>query len=171
MSLFDPLGTIQRKVLAVAAIAGGLVLLGLLTWGLRLDDLRGRYKAGLEQLAAEATGVLAATRVASSNPELNWESVPGQVIALGEDRRDLEASVARLNRTVLEMAEDAVRLRAEAAERTRIAERARAQRDAAYKRLGDLSITPATRTDCMQLLREAEEAIDLLRQAAVESGV
>lgn len=150
-----------------AAIGVGAAFAVLLAWALRLDHLRADWRDKFDALTEQAAGVLVATRVASGNDALKWESVPGQVIALGEANRDLKASLAEQNRTIDEMAREAVRLRARADELRAIADRAQAQRQAALARLSDMAITPGTRDDCMQLLREAEEALDLVREAGL----
>lgn len=130
----------------------------------------GHWKGKHDTLASEAGVVLQAVREASDNPGLKWKDTAGQVIALGADKRALKIAIAEQNATIDEMAREAVRLRARAAELVKIANRAEAQRRSALAKLSDLSITPGTRDDCMVLLREAEEALDIVRQASMEVG-
>lgn len=123
--------------------------------------LRGKYRA----LTAQAGQVVIALRDASDNPRVKWDTAPGQIVALGESVKALRASVEVQNERIDAMAADAVRARAAAAELKRIADRAQAQRASALRRLSDMSVTPGTRADCMTLLREAETALDLVREA------
>ena len=147
--------------------AAGVALLAVLAWGLRVDHLRETWKGRYETLVEEAGAVLAATRVAADNDRLKWEGAAGQIVALGEDHRAAKAAIAEQNLAIDEMAREAVRLRKKADELQAIANRAEAQRRAALRRLSDMTITPGTREDCMTLLREAEEALDLVREAGL----
>lgn len=150
-----------------AFIGGGIavLLLGLVVMAhLNADAaLRDKHK----KLTDEAATVLIATRDASDNPDLKWEHTAGQIVAMGESRRLMLDSIETQNRRINEMAADAVRMRAEAAELRRIADQAQAQRKAALDRLSDMAATPGTREDCMTLLSEAEEALDLIREAGL----
>ena len=65
------------------------------------------------------------------------------------------------------MAAEAVRLRKRADELKVIAAKAEAQRRAAYTRLSDMALTPGQRADCMALLREAEAALDLVKDSGL----
>lgn len=120
-----------------------------------------------DQLAAYKDGadkvVLALEH--ATGEEAFWDTAPGQIIALGESNRDLKASIVATNARIDEMAREAVRLKAKAAELKAIADKAQAQRQSALRKLSDMTITPGTRSDCFQLLREAEEALDLVREA------
>lgn len=146
-------------------IGAALALALALAWGLRVDHLRAGYKSALETLRGEAHTVVLAVRQASGNDKVEWSNAAGQVIALGESNQALRLSIAAQNERLDELAADAVRAKAEARELKAIADRAEAQRRSALKRLSDLSITPGTRDDCLALLREAEEALDLVREA------
>jgi len=145
----------------------GLAFLLTIAWALRLEQLRGDWQGRFKALDGQANSVLAAARVAADNPRLTWGGVAGQVYALGDDRRALTAAIAAQNVAIDDMAREAVRLRAGAAELKRIADLARAQRQSALDRLADMAITPGTRDDCEQLLREAEEALDLVYEAGL----
>lgn len=147
--------------------AAGVVLLGVLAWGLRVDHLREGWKTRYETLDEEAGIVLEATKFASGNDKLEWQGAPGQIMVLGKNYRDAKAAIAEQNRAIDDMAREAVRLRKKAEELQAIANRAEAQRRAALRRLSDMTITPGTREDCMTLLREAEEALDLVREAGL----
>lgn len=145
-------------------LAGALVIGGLYWWG-------DRGWSKFRTLRDESNTVLLAVREASDNPELEWKNAAGQVVALGESNSRLKGAIAEQNAAIDEMAREAVRLRARATELKRIADKAQAQRRSALQRLSDLSITPGTREDCMTLLQEAEEALNIVRQTAGETGI
>lgn len=154
------------------ALAGGSLLLLALIVGLTLRGTYWKHDATrwherFDTLRGEAGVVLHATRAAADNPKLDWPQVAGQVVALGESNARLKDSITVQNRAIDDLAAEAVRLRAHAAELRRIADKAEAQRASALKRLSDLSITPGTREDCLQLLREAEEALDIAYKAGL----
>lgn len=155
-------------------IGGGLIALAIVAaiWSHFAGDARTRDKleertAERDKLVQQSSTVLVAIRHASENPGLSWENAAGQVVALGEDHKQLKKSVDQQNQRIDDMAREAVRLKAEADEWQRIADRAEAQRRSALRRLSDMEITPGTRDDCLQLLREAEEALDLAREAGL----
>lgn len=141
-----------------ALIIGGLYWWGSTGW------------SKFRTLRDESNTVLLAVREASDNPDLEWKNAAGQVVALGESNSRLKGAIAEQNAAIDEMAREAVRLRARATELKRIADKAQAQRRSALQRLSDLSITPGTREDCVTLLTEAEAALDLIRQASMETG-
>ena len=145
-------------------VAGVLAFALILAWALRLDHLRDGWRARFLGLQKQAATVLIALDHASGDKG-DWATAPGRIVALGESNRSLKAGIETQNRTIADMAREAVRLKARAAELKAIADKAEAQRRAALTRLSDMSITPGTRSDCMILLREAEEAIDLVREA------
>lgn len=146
-------------------IGVGLIIAALAAYGLRNDGLRAKYKGGLDLLAKEAHSVVLAAREASDNPKVEWSTAAGQIRALGDSNRALKGQIEVQNRAIDEQAREAVRLRAQAAELRKIADKAEAQRKSALKRLSDMSLTPGTRSDCLTLLREAEDALDLVREA------
>jgi hypothetical protein len=111
--------------------------------------------------------VIVATREASGNEDMGAKQVVGQIVALGNSNRSLKVALDNQTEAVNKLAQEAVRLRAEASELRKIADRAKAQRQAALDRLSDLSITPGTREDCLTLLSEANEALDLIYSSGV----
>lgn len=105
--------------------------------------------------------VIEATKVASGNPKVRANTTVGQIVAMGQSIHDLKASVETQNAAIDDLARREVAAKAEAARLTEIARKAEAQRASALRRLSDMSLTPGTRDDCLQLLSEAEEALDL----------
>ena len=152
----------------LAALTGiGLLLAGLISWAL----LERSWRAGIEDkyqaLRDQAGSVVVALREATGNDAAGWASAPEQIRALGNSRTALLLAVRDQNLAVDEMAREAVRLRAHAEELQAIANRAEAQRRAALRSLDDLAITPGHRDDCEMLLAEANEALDLVREAGL----
>ena len=148
-------------------ILGGIVTLGLLGTIFAIDRNRDHWRDSYNTLRDEAATVLFATRRASDNPDVTWETTAGQIVALGEAHKSLKIAMTSQNARIDEMAREAVRLRAHADELRRIADRAQAQRKSALRQLSDMTITPGTREDCMTLLREAETALDIARDAGL----
>lgn len=148
-------------------IGTALVALALMAWALRLDHLRGGWKGRFDALTEQAGQVLFATRQAADNPNLVWKDTAGQIVALGESNRALKGEITANNQTIADMAREAVRLRATAEQRMRIAEKAEAQRSAALRKLSDMTITPGERADCMTMLKDSEEAADTVWREAV----
>lgn len=122
-------------------------------------------RAELSDLKDSTQTVVLAVQAASGNDDVTWQTVPGQVIALGESNRALKDSIAVQNASIDELAREAVRLRKHASEMQAIAAKAKAQRASALRQLSDMTTTPGTREDCLTLLREAEAALDLTREA------
>ena len=79
----------------------------------------------------------------------------------------LRAELDNQSQAIDDMAREAVRLRKKADEMKVIAAKAQAQRQAALRQLSDMSITPGTRDDCLALLKEANEALDIAREAGL----
>ncbi len=138
--------------LAIIAVVSAVIL------HFRAD---GRVRDKLAEAIAWQATVIEATRTASGNEGVRADTTPGQIIALGESVRALKASVKVQNEAIDEMARREVAAKAEAKRLTEIARKAEAQRASALRRLSDLSLTPGTRDDCVQLVREAEEALDI----------
>jgi len=124
-----------------------------------------KVRAELSDLKDSAQTVVLAVQAASGNNDVTWKTAPGQIIALGESNRRLKDSIAVQNASIDEMAREAVRLRKHASEMQAIAAKARAQRASALARLSDMAVTPGTRADCLQLLAEAEAALDIAHGA------
>lgn len=157
---FNPFSALTSKIFGGLSIVLILALGGTWLWG-------HHWKGVAQDWAQQAGQVVLALRTASDNPKADWKTAPGQIIALGESNRSLKVAIDDSNSRIDLMAEEAVRLRARADELQEIARKAEAQRRAAYAKLSDMAITPGTRDDCMQLLREAEAALDLVREAGL----
>ena len=149
-------------------IAAGLAVLAIVTTVALHFRADGKVRDALAKLQDEAATVVLATQAASGNDTVKWDTVPGQIVALGDSNRRLKESVAVQNQAIDDMAAEAVRLKAKASEMQAIANKAKAQRESALRRLSDLSLTPGTRNDCLQLLAEANNAIDLAYSALKE---
>lgn len=149
------------------ALIGGGVFLLLLAIAVKVhlsnDKAREAKLEGLENWQGE---IIVAVSEAADN-KVNAKTAIGQVRALGDSYRAIRVELDETNQTIDDMAREAVRLRKRAEELKRIADKAEAQRRAALERLSDMSLTPGTREDCMVLLREAEEALNLVREAQV----
>lgn len=142
-----------------------LVLLGALTtlcwhkWG--------SWKDNAETLQRQADTVVIALKTASENPKVTWQTAAGQILALGDDKRQWRETSERQSDAINSMAESARLLRARADELRQIADAAKAQRSAAIRKLNDVATTPLERADCETLLKEADAALD----AAYEAGL
>lgn len=146
------------------AIGGGIVAFAIILaiWlhfrhdGKVAKELAG-YKEGAEQVVfslEHATGHKQA-----------WETAPGQIVALGEGIRQRDDAIRANNEKIDDLARKAIAAKAKAVELKKIADKAQAQRNAALKRLSDLAVTPGTREDCLTLLKEADDALDMVRKA------
>lgn len=149
-------------------IIGGVAVAALLVFAVMShfsSDQKTRDK--LEKITVEAANVVEATRTASGNPEVTWKTAAGQIIALGDSNRSLKSEIVVQNEAIDDLAREAIRLRKKAADLQLIADKAKAQRRVALLALSDMALTPGTREDCLTLLREAEDALDLVRGAGV----
>lgn len=126
----------------------------------------GHWKGVAETWQSEAQTVVIKLREASGNDKVEWSTAAGQITALGESNRALSQSIAIQNERIDDLARNAVALRARAVELKAIADRAEAQKASALRRLSALSVTPGTRADCLVLIREADEALNLVREAS-----
>lgn len=151
----------------IGLIGAALLLTGLVGWAKYEQHQRHRVEAKYDSLVEMAGNILFAIRNATDNPELTIKGAAGQVVALGTAHKQVKFALEQQNLTIDQMAREAIRLRAHARELREIADRARAQRAAALEKLSDMAITPGTREDCLVLLREAEDALDLVREAGL----
>lgn len=149
----------------IAAALAVLALVSTVALHFRADR---KVRDALAKLQDEAETVVLATQAASGNDGVRWDTTPGQIVAMGESLRSLKQSIAVQNEAIDELARREVAAKAEAKRLTEIARKAEAQRASALRRLSDLSLTPGTRQDCVQLVREAEEALDIAYRALKE---
>lgn len=148
----------------IAKILGGTSLVLLLGLAFAVQRANHWHRA-YDKLHGQAVDVLTALSQASGQ-KIPWEVAPGQIVALGETVRAQRLAIEATNLRIDQMAAEAVRLRAKADELRALAEKAEAQRRSALLRLGNMAETPGTRSDCMQLLKEANDALDLIREAS-----
>ncbi len=123
------------------------------------------YRGAYLKLHGESTAVVSAIQRAAGHP-VKWKNAAAEVDAMGGLIVQQREAIAETNQRVNDMAREAVRLKARADELRAIAEKAEAQRRAAYARLSDMAATPGTRSDCETLLREADEALNIVREAS-----
>jgi hypothetical protein len=142
---------------------GGIAFLLLGAHDARVNHLRGQWKAKYEHVIHQAATVVIALQQASGNEAVDWQTAPGQIIALGETVAQLNTTIADQNAGIEAQRQEGERLKALAAEETRLAEKWKAQRDSALRRLSDMAISPGTRSDCLVLLKEADEALSIAR--------
>lgn len=143
-----------------------LIGIGLLTVALTIAIVRGNHWRDIaHRWQSEAQTVVIALREASGNNKVAWDTAAGQIVAMGESAKAKDAAIALQNERIDDLARRAVQARARADELRRIADRAEAQKASALRRLSSMAATPGTRDDCMTLIREADEALNLVREA------
>lgn len=151
----------------IGTIAGGilalLMFIGLLYY-------KGQYESVSEKFATlseQMTTIIVSIQEASGNDKVNVKTAAGQVYILGQDKKNIEMELAKTNSKLDEMAAEAVRLKEQNKVLQELANKARAQKEAALKELGDLTISPEKKRDCETLVREADRALDLLYKAGL----
>lgn len=143
-----------------------LIGIGLLAIALTIAIARGNHWRDIaHRWQSEAQTVIIALREASGNDKVAWDTAAGQIVAMGESAKAKDAAIAIQNERIDDLARRAVQARARADELRRIADRAEAQKASALRRLSDMAMKPGTRSDCMTLIREADEALNLVREA------
>lgn len=143
-------------------IAAAIVIAGLLAWGLRVDHLRGGYKAKLEAV------VLAVVDIGEPKP--SFDKLPDTVRKLDSDRQgfkkerdDARAVVDLQSNSINQLEQEGSEARAKAeANRKLVAETMR-QRDAWIQR-ARAAETRTERLSAEEELRECEAVLDSLRQ-------
>lgn len=157
--MFNPFSALTTKIFGGLSIA---LLIACLVFYNRWQH----WHDVADAFAKQAGKVVFAIEQATGE-EASWKTAPGHIVAMGQGIKDRDNRIAATNAAIDEMAREAVRLKAQAAELQRIADKAQAQRRAALARLSDMAITPGSRSDCLQLLREADEALNLVREAGI----
>jgi hypothetical protein len=151
-----PIPTIWRPI-AFGSLAASLALAlfaGLCwhKWGV--------WKEKAEEWARQADTVVIALQTASGNPKAAWDTAASQILALGDDKRQWQATSERQSRAVQDMLDSTRALKARSDELKRIASEAQAKRAAAIRKLQDMATSPSERADCEVLLKEANDALD-----------
>lgn len=143
-----------------------LIGIGMLAIAMTIAIVRGNHWRDIaHRWQSEAQTVVIALREASGNDKVAWDTAAGQIVAMGESAKAKDAAIALQNERIDDLARRAVHARARADELRRIADRAEAQKASALRRLSSMAATPGTRDDCMTLIREADEALNLVREA------
>lgn len=153
-----------RSALALGALAI-VALIGFFVDRHFSEDKRIRDENSV--LVAWQGDTVEAVKEATGNRKSTAETAIGQIRAFGDSYRALRIELDSTNQTLVEMAQEAARLKAKAVELRKIADKAERQRAAAYKRLSDMALSPGDREDCMAMLRDAEEALDIAREAGL----
>lgn len=117
---------------------------------------------------AEIEAIVSVTRTASDNMKLERKDVKEQISSLGDSVRRLKFDINTQNKTIKQMAEEAIKNKAEAVELKKLADKAKAQRASAYLALEQMSLTPGNREDLESLCNDAEDALDRLYMAGVK---
>lgn len=168
---FNPFAPIGAKIFAGTSAVLLFASAGLYIWGDSWRDDAGDLQTKIDKLETATRGIVLAIRMAAGNSDVTLETAAGQVVALGESNKNLKFELGRQNDAIDEMARQAVQAGREREELARLLAKAKAQREGALRRLSDLSITPGTRSDCLLLLEEANQATVILRDAAKETGI
>lgn len=151
----------------IGLLAGGIgtVLAGTIAWWC-WDGWNGAIE-DLKDLQSKVNNIVVAVQVASDNKTINVDTAAGQIVLLGDSNRTMKVQIEEQNRRLDEMVEEAILLKKKNAELKMLADKARAQKEAALRELGDLAIAPAKKRDCETLVKEADRALNLLREAGL----
>lgn len=144
---------------AIISAIGFALLLG---WALRVDHLRGNWKAKHEALSAIAGDILVAVRTASDNPRLKLTDAAEQVRLIGDAKRAWKATSELQSTRIDALGIEAARLTALNADLRARAEKAIAKRESAIKRLETQRLDPGERADCAAQIFAANAALDLV---------
>ena len=145
-------------------ILGGTVVLVLYAAIFFIDRDRDYWRGSYDALKEETGVVLIALRGASENPDVTWETAPGQIVELGEAHKKAKESIRTQNQEILDLVnkqKDAVK-RAELLRRE--LDKQQALRRAALVKLGEIAITPGEREDCLLMLEEVNLAIEAIKE-------
>jgi len=145
-------GAIGAAFLALALVAG-------LSW-----HKWGHWKSEYFTLRDEATEVVAAVRIASDNPKLQWKDAARQVglidRSFSEARDRLSDQTAEVNR----LGAETKRLRALNEEQRRKIAALTARRDTLIARLESEALDPGDAADCWAQIRAMEATMNALYQ-------
>lgn len=118
--------------------------------------------ADLSDLQAKVTNIVTAVQISSDNKDITVDTAAGQIVLLGDSNKTLKVEIEKQNKKLDDMAAEAIRLKAKQKDLQEIADKARAQKEAALKKLSDLTIEPEIKRDCETLVKEADRALDLI---------
>ncbi len=142
--------------------AVGISFLILLAWGLRVDALRGGYKAKLEAV------VLAVVDIGEPKP--SFDKLPDAVRKIDKDRQgfrkerdDALAVVDLQSNSITQLEQEGSEARAKAEENRKLVAETMRQRDAWIQR-ARAAETRTERLSAEEELRECEAVLDSLRQ-------
>lgn len=152
---FNLIGLLSSRWLHYA-----LAALAVWTQVQRADSWRDQY----HDMVAQAKVVSKAVSTATGGGNVKWIDVAAEVLALGESNKSLKTEIKDTNARLDDLARQAIAAKAEGAQLRVIADKAVAQRRAAYRRLSDKRAAPAVQRDCETLAREANAALDILRE-------
>lgn len=139
-----------------------IVIAALLAWGLRVDHLRGGYKAQLEQVVIAFVDI--------GEPKPSFKELPAAVKKLDLDRaifkreRDAALAVVDLQSTsITQLEQEGIAAARRAESNRKLFEETRRQRDAWIQR-ARAAETRTERLSAEEELRECEAVLDSLRQ-------
>ncbi|WOF44385.1 hypothetical protein KNJ79_05480 [Sphingopyxis indica] len=147
---------------SAVGIATMLVIAALLAWGLRVDHLRAYWHDKYDVISDQAGKVLDSVRIASDNPDLEWEDTATQIDQLDASLTQWKGTAQTQSQMIDELGRDTERLRAENAElaaKVAVLNRKRAE---LIRRLDEDAMDPGDRADCWAQIREAEDALNQL---------
>jgi regulator of replication initiation timing len=151
--------TYIRSAVGIATI---LIVSGLLAWGLRVDHLRGVWKEKFAELSDQADRVVAAVRIVSDNPKLQWKDTADQVEQIGGALSQWRGTARSQSELIDTMGRDTERLRAENDALKEKVKALNAKRAALIGQLRQDALDPGDRADCWAQLRETEDALNQL---------
>lgn len=142
--------------------AVGISFLILLAWGLRVDHLRGGYKAKLEAV------VLAVVDIGEPKPSFDKlpdtvRKIDGDRKALRKERDDALAVVDLQSSSITKLEQEGIEAAERAAANRKLFEETKRQRDAWIQR-ARAAETRTERLSAEEELRECEAVLDSLRQ-------
>lgn len=121
------------------------------------------YRSEYNKYFGYATEMLVATKQASQNQKLSYETAPAQILNIGDSNRQLKLSIETQNKAIADMAAEAIRLKANQKELKQIVDQAIKQREVATKKLTQMINRPdSEKKPYVELCQDAEKALDLI---------
>lgn len=143
-------GAIGAAFLGLAVVAG-------LSW-----HKWGHWKGEYFELRDEATGVVAAVRIAADNPKLQWKDTARQVSEIGASFADAKDKLADQTAAVNQLGEETKRLRALNDEQRRKIAKLTAKRASLIQQLETEALDPGDAADCWAQIRAMEDTMNKL---------